>query len=115
MKNKNDFFLQNIKRMNYDEVGGLLTLMLTDEKIYFVNKQQKKYDIKNPILYEKSFTVQEPINMYKSHIANSKYDRSIGKIFKECEKCKHNLMNYIVLTENNKYIYICNNCNYVIA
>ena len=99
--------------MFYDEVGSSLSLSINEDKVYFVNKQQKKYDIKKKVLYDKTFKVDESIEMYKSYIVNCKYDRSIGRIIKTCNKCNHNLFNYLVLSGDKVYIYICNNCNNV--
>lgn len=97
--------------MEYDEVGNLLSLLISDNDIYYINKQQKKYNIKNKTLYDKTINVGDSLTMYQMYIINSKYDRSVGRLNRECSKCKYNLINFLVLSENNKCIYICNNCN----
>lgn len=99
--------------MHFNEVGSLLDLNVNGSEVYYIDKQQKKYNIENKILYEKTFEVLEPLKIYKQYIINCKFDRSLGKIFKDCTKCDSKIFNYIMFIETNRYIHICIKCNHI--
>lgn len=97
----------------YDESGLLLNLIITEDKIYYVNKFNKKYDIKQDVLYDKILEYTNMFEIYKTYIQNAIYDRSIPRIILKCHNCDNTLLHYVILPFDIKPIYICEKCHYI--
>ena len=94
---------------------SLLELKLVNNKaILLNNKNNKTYPIVDKVLYSVNLESDQSYGEYIHMITYNKYDRAVSRIIGEnpCIKCKCRLINFLLLGERKKRIFICSNCNY---
>lgn len=53
------------------------------------------------------FNKKESTIKYGSMLKNAAFDNTNPREYKECPKCKKQIVSYVVIGENMKYVYVC--------
>jgi len=57
--------------------------------------------------FRQIFNKEDSMIKYDVMLSNAAFDNTNPKEFKECPKCKKQIVSYVVIGDNMKYVYVC--------
>lgn len=79
------------------------------ELYYQCTKCKKRYPASDSdtLRFSMSFGKQDDSLKYDILLKNSAYDNVNPKIFKPCPKCDRQIVSYVIIGDNMRYVYLC--------
>ena len=79
------------------------------ERYHECTKCNKKYKItaSETLVFEEIIDKSESTIKYNTFLKNAAKDRTNPKTFKECPKCARQIVSYVIIGHQKKYIYVC--------
>ena len=93
-----------------DVCGGRLDDITTTTELYYQCASCKKKftsSDEDTLRFRQVYQKKESEVKYASLLKNAAFDNVNPREFKECPECKKQIVSYVVIGENMRYIYIC--------